>query len=783
MIKACNRTIEYSFYALFLLVPLAFTSATSELFELNKMWLTWGLTIIVGMSWFTKMILQRRILFQRTPLDIPIALFLLSQIISTIFSLDFHVSIFGYYSRFNGGLLSIISYIFLYYAFVTYVSEGVAKEEGLPTARTDGKKEHWREGLLLTGPRFVKRLLSLSLISGLIVALWGLPSHFGYDPTCLIFRGTFDVSCWTADFMPKIRIFSTLGQPDWLAGYLAILIPIAIAYAIKEIRDKGQETRKNRLLVTCYLLLAILFYVDLLFTRARSGIIGVWFSLIFFFGYIFTKTRGKKQEIRKGILLVTCLLLLITFVIGTPINQLHDFTLEGIGNYFQKIQTPKTPNKPAKTLVPTPVPAQSFESGGTESADIRLNVWRGAINAWRANLLFGTGVETFAFAYYKYKPVGHNLTSEWNFLYNKAHNEYLNYLATTGLFGLGSYLLMISYFLFLAIKKISKSEFLISNQIPNSKSQLGQLEIRSIRNLILALLASYISILITNFFGFSVVIVNIYLFMIPAFVFVLMDIVKPPAVQSNTNKSVGIENGTSLWQWLPIFFILVTSSFLLVTLFRFWRADIAYALGYNLDRAGEYQKAYESLHEAVKLRGDEPVFKDELSINNAIIAAGLLVQGGDKDQKTQDQTIAVASALAQEAINTSNEVISQYQNNAVFWKTRTRVFYTLSQADSRYLLRALDAIEKGSLLAPNDANIWYNLGVLYGQNNNIKKGIEALEKTVKLKPDYRDAHYALGLFYRQLSQDAKAIAQMQYILLHIVPQDAGALESIKNWGK
>src|SRR3989338_7814856 len=79
----------------------------------------------------------------------------------------------------------------------------------------------------------VKKSLFLSLVSGLIVALWGLPSRFGYDPTCFLFRGTFDVSCWTADFMPKVRIFSTLGQPDWLAAYLAILIPISIAFAIK----------------------------------------------------------------------------------------------------------------------------------------------------------------------------------------------------------------------------------------------------------------------------------------------------------------------------------------------------------------------------------------------------------------------------------------------------------------------------------------------------------------------------------------------------------------------
>src|SRR5579862_4924722 len=105
-IKFCNIVIEYAFYTLFLFVPLVFAGNTSELFEFNKMWLTFGLTIIITTSWIGKMIIERKFTIKRTPLDIPLTLFLLSQIISTIFSLDTHVSIWGYYSRFNGGLLS-----------------------------------------------------------------------------------------------------------------------------------------------------------------------------------------------------------------------------------------------------------------------------------------------------------------------------------------------------------------------------------------------------------------------------------------------------------------------------------------------------------------------------------------------------------------------------------------------------------------------------------------------------------------------------------------------------
>src|SRR5690349_17957208 len=115
----CNKAIEYLFYSLFLLVPLVFAGNTSELFEFNKMWITFAIAVAIGFFWFSKMAILKKPVFRRTILDIPILLFLASQIISTFISWDSYISFWGYYSRFNGGLLSIITYIFLYYAFVS----------------------------------------------------------------------------------------------------------------------------------------------------------------------------------------------------------------------------------------------------------------------------------------------------------------------------------------------------------------------------------------------------------------------------------------------------------------------------------------------------------------------------------------------------------------------------------------------------------------------------------------------------------------------------------------
>ena len=66
LLNYCNRIIEYSFYAIFLLVPLVFAGNTSELFELNKMWLTWEITLFIAATWFTKMIAQGQIVIRRT---------------------------------------------------------------------------------------------------------------------------------------------------------------------------------------------------------------------------------------------------------------------------------------------------------------------------------------------------------------------------------------------------------------------------------------------------------------------------------------------------------------------------------------------------------------------------------------------------------------------------------------------------------------------------------------------------------------------------------------------
>ena len=720
-----ERTMKVCFYLLFILVPLFLTPWNYELFEYNKMLVTYGLAAIIVTAWIVRMIHEKEIKIPRTPFDIPLGLFVLSQFVSTIFSMDPHVSWFGYYSRFNGGFFSVITYTLLYYAFVSVFT--------IPK-----NPSHTGETLHIP----VKKLLIVLLGIAGLVSLYGLAERLGIDK-----------DLWVQDV--QTRVFSTLGQPNWLAAYLVALIPASIVMSIREGSGKVKAILWN--------VLAILFFTVLLFTRSRSGLLAFGVTQLIFLLLFFRPRIGKTPQrfveqvknlpqiirrithLRTMVAVYGCMLIILFF------NGTH--TMTGIDRYFsfegwKKILTERTANsqqqssinqniatpeeKTPQTITGTPnVTANtnpvgpSLETGGTESGIIRKYVWQAAINAWKSSpktILIGTGTETFAFAFYAHKPIGHNLTSEWDFLYNKAHNEYLNYLATTGLFGLASYLSFIGSIIFFVYRKISNS---MTDELHDHK------------NLFIALFVGWLSILVTNFFGFAVVIVEILFFLLPAMLIVLTKDRRWYA-RTLTLSDKKIRTVTVI--------TFATGILIVGVLVLHWFADASFANGYHLSRAGRIGQSFAYLTRAVMLNPLEPLYHDERGNTLSVLALA--------SQENGDAT--TAAALAKAAVTESDEAIRVSPNNINFWKTRTKILFTLSGIDENFLPNARDALVRAQVLSPGDPKIRYNLAIIEGRLGNIDSAITNLEKTIELKPNYRDGYYALYVFYSELGDTSKA---------------------------
>lgn len=743
----CNRFIKTGFYLAFGIVPLLLTPWNYELFEYNKMMAVYAITAVVATAWLIKMAKEQQIRITKTPLDIPILLFVASQLISALFSIDPHVSWFGYYSRFNGGVFSILSYTLLYYAFVTNkdlflpgnTSYSVQTLASAPSKKKDKKTQPVHHPAPLYAEAVI-RLLSISLMTAAVVAIYGVLERLGIDK-----------HLWVQDV--QNRVFATLGQPNWLAAYLVALVPVALASGVRHIMTSAEK--KYRIKAALSLLLAVLFFVVLLFTRSRSGLLGFAVAEIMFWGLIVLEMvtkRPPKQQLRnhpliRPVAFLHVVFALIVLINGTGTPAVDKFvTFSGIQSSITHLSNRKAPAaSPSAEAVTGP----ALEVGGTESGTIRKYVWQGAINAWNSTLktkLIGTGTETFAFAFYQFRPVAHNNTSEWDFLYNKAHNEYLNYLATTGIFGLGSYLLFIGSVIWLFVSRIKK---LLSNTTSSDDASL---------TLHYGLFAGWVSLLVTNFFGFSVVILQVFLFLFPAIVIILGS--------GNEQKETIIAVKPPSWvAWV----ILLLGIYAIARIGSYWYADTLYANGYRLIRAGLYGQAVPALNSAIALNRAEPIYHDELANGYATLSVAAF-EGNNATQAAQ---------LAALAVEESIKALEISPQNVNFYKTRTKVYYTLSSLDPSFNAKAIEALEIALTLSPNDPKIYYNLAILVGRDGDTDGAINHLLKAKELKPNYRDVYYALWVFYTEEKKTTEARAILEEYLKTVDPNDRDFQERLK----
>ena len=633
-----SSIIQFLYFSLFFFTPLIFTSVTSELFEVPKMYFVYFITLFILFFHLINWLKGKTILFSKNKFTIPLSIFFSTQLLSTFFSVDPHTSFFGYYSRLNGGLLSLFTYFLLFLIFPLYLT-----------------------------PKFRDKIINVFLVSGFLISSYGILEHFGIDK-----------SLWIQDV--QSRVFSTLGQPNWLAAYLCILLPFAI--------NKFLISKIYSLKSFFFLFLVSTFYLCLLFTKSKSGIIAAIISTGIYFIFYFVKNfknstvnkvnfnNSKDNQFKKemsplikggwGVFIILTIFIILSLSISNPIKD-YLFPL--------KISSPIDQNSTLNI---------------TKSEDIRKIVWQGSIDLWKKFPFFGTGPETFAYSYYWTRPASHNLTSEWDFLYNKAHNEYLNYLATTGTFGFLTYIFFIFSVLYLIIKNIFPSQ-------SGEGSGVG---------LNIAILTSFISILITNFAGFSVVIISLFFFLLPLL------FLSETSLQNNKTKNKLL--------FLPLIAILI---FLFIKLLSFLIADITYNQSQSYFNHQQFTVSQSFINISVFLRPKEAIYRSQASL----IAAKL------------NQIDA--------AVNNSNIALSLSPSSTNLWKERAQVFSLISLTKPEYFSYAIDALEKCARLAPTDAKTFFLLGKFYDAASQKESAIKSYQKALDTKSNYDHAAFALGEIY------------------------------------
>lgn len=710
-----RRLIIYCFYFTFLTTPLLWFQENSELFEFPKMIFIYSIASLILSIWISRMVVERRLIYRRSWFDYALLAFLASQIISTIFSIHVPTSLLGYYTRFHGGLFSTLAYLSLYGAYVS----NVGRNEALKT---------------------IGFLISSSFISSLIA----FPEHFGYALSCfaidtnsqgLIQRLAAD--CWVQDIVT--RIFGTFGQPNWLAAYIVTTMPLIWAQTQ---RVKSAPSR------TFLFIANALVFATLLFTRSRSGLaaaaagFGVYSLLSLLIYFRRTSETTKWSAWLSSFAGVALALALPLVIFGSEITP----------SVFEiKSRLDQTPQQSAQPSTNPDTSIPLIERGGTESGEIRKIVWQGAWDIFRHNLLIGTGVETFAYSYYNYRPVEHNLVSEWDFLYNKAHNEFLNLMANNGLIGIVSYLSIIFVLIALSLRQVLFRE-IDDTSLVNA-----------------GLLAGFIALAVSNFYGFSTVSVGVLFFIYLAISVILTSDLKTPTLPARKVKPRSDGTSLKLGQYLGVGLVGVLTVIIWYQIAVYFYADLVFAKATQAESSNDLTAALVDYNRALALAPYQARIYNSYAdaLSKAAYYYGL------------EEELETMTRLAQLAFSNSAQTFMRNPVHLNFYKTQAGVYLRLAPYDQSLLQHADLILSTGLKLAPTDAKLMYNLGLIKIDQEATSAAQAYFEQAVTAKANYEAARMQLAQLYEANGEVDKAIEQYQYILNYIAPGNSKAQQALE----
>lgn len=113
-----DRVIQWLIYATAFLLPIVFAPWTFEPLELTKQMVLFVLASAALIVWLLKLLVFRSWRVVKTPLDIPIWIFLLLYLLASLFSVDQVASFMGFYGSFSGNFFQILFLVVFYYLVV-----------------------------------------------------------------------------------------------------------------------------------------------------------------------------------------------------------------------------------------------------------------------------------------------------------------------------------------------------------------------------------------------------------------------------------------------------------------------------------------------------------------------------------------------------------------------------------------------------------------------------------------------------------------------------------------
>jgi len=551
------------------------------------------------------------------------------------------------------------------------------------------------------------KIIMLIVLSAVFMACYGISQSFGVD-----------FLSWQSDFAK--RAASTLGNPNFLAGHMVLVIPLccAMIFAVR-----------NRMLKFILLLSFVVLSTALLFTQTRGAYIGFIVSMLFFLALLLVYAEDEVKKYR---------LWIIGFCVAAA-------CLAGI--YLVKNQNAFMRIKEIVTLK-------------DESTRIRALLWKNSLYLVSENPMLGSGAGNFytRYPYYQSRALDPSYFKGNDFYRSgHSHNDFIQFAAEYGIPAAG-----ILYFIFVLIF-ITGFKYL---------AKQGQDKF-----VVMGMLSGISALLVHAFFNFPFQI-------IPTTIIFYLFIVMLTFREKEFSSREARVNGPAGAAMPAIAIVFVAAAVISLDSLASdsylrsakeadyfkqpqnaesyaaravqispWNEDEQYYYGQMLEKQGKMPEAYRA-------------YEQTLKINNTYWEAMPMVFQYYIEQGMREKALELGEKMYK---------ISPYSRKAIL--SYAYACFINGRTDD-----ALKVCETGLAYYPDDSSLLDQVSGTYGSIGNYDKALFYAQKAMQAEPGFANPYYNAGLSYYKMGnlKDARIMVEKMLSLDPASEKGKSLLEAIKH---
>lgn len=369
----------------------------------------------------------------------------------------------------------------------------------------------------------------------------------------------------------------------------------------------------------------------------------------------------------------------------------------------------------------------------------RLLSWQGAWRDFSSHPVLGTGFGNYAIIFDRqFDPKFFNYDRVETY-FDRAHNNLIDIVSTTGLAGLVTYLSIFIFILIALFKQIKAGGYRIS------ASAAGRHNLEVV--IIFALLAAYF---IQNLAVFDSFVTYIGLMTLIGFI-----IWRAQATEETVRESLApaawLRGGRD--GWLLAALIMIAWLFISAFSVRPWQMMTGVIEGYSQLISGRPGNGLEAFQYALS---DTPLDRDGRStLINLAAANPVLFTSLPAEQIQEKYDYVIGLALKNLAYNPQDSLF--LLQLAQLYDVGARIFYEDKEKSAHYSGLALEYAEKAIAATPGRIPVYFSKAQTLLVQGKMDEAIAVTEYAANLNPDYPNSYCRLGQMYAMTEREDEAL--------------------------